>query len=364
MLYIHAGMRVFVIMPFGNPALDIAASQRYTSIYSKWIKKAVESLEDPDSPGATIQCDRADATVRPGSVIDHVIEQLADADIVIADLTTRNANVFYELGVRHALSANTILIAEREEDVPFDLRPLRTIFYRYDPDGMLELRDAIIGAVREIIADRTRVDNPVRRFLIDRETRRLASASAPPGYDALREVLSEVSRMRNEVVAETVRIQSLLRAVLPSRAPASGAHGDLSDLVGVWREQPGRSLFVGCLVEGEFLMPYAYTRAQELDAHFYDFRRVGELLLARFAWFDASITGYGMFKVESPEKLSGGWWYGSQLPEKAWQDGALADGAPFMNDLNLIRDRNATEPLWLEDYLGSKRKQQWRPDQG
>src|SRR5689334_15801453 len=115
-----AEIRCFVIMPFGNPQLDEHTARRLDRIYNQWIKPAVEELHLPTDPTLRFVCHRADQSARPSEIITHVIDQLATAEIVIADLSGRNPNVFYELGVRHAVNSNTILITNDIDDVPFD----------------------------------------------------------------------------------------------------------------------------------------------------------------------------------------------------------------------------------------------------
>jgi len=118
-------MQCFVIMPFGNPKVDPTRAQKLDAIYSQWIKPTVESISLTGLANDTIACHRADKEERPGEIISHIIENLTTSDIVIADLSGRNPNVFYELGVRQAVRSNTILILEDLDDIPFDLRGLR-----------------------------------------------------------------------------------------------------------------------------------------------------------------------------------------------------------------------------------------------
>ena len=139
------GMKCFVIMPFGNPNADAQHASRLESIYSNWIKPAIESATLPGTQYEKISCHRGDKTFRPGEVITHIIENLVSSEIVFADLSGKNANVFYELGVRHAVGNNCILISDNIDDVPFDLRPLRTIIYKYEPDSMLLLQDSLVA---------------------------------------------------------------------------------------------------------------------------------------------------------------------------------------------------------------------------
>lgn len=82
-----------------------------------------------EDTGYKLQLIRADEIDKTGSFIKQILDCLYSSFIVIADLTDKNPNVFYELGVRHSLSPRTILIAQSLEDVPSDLGEYRTIKY-------------------------------------------------------------------------------------------------------------------------------------------------------------------------------------------------------------------------------------------
>jgi hypothetical protein len=70
---------------------------------------------------------------------------------LIADLTGRNANVFYELGLAHALKKDVILITQKIEDVPFDLRHYRCIVYDNTIRGASKLESGLRGTLEDII---------------------------------------------------------------------------------------------------------------------------------------------------------------------------------------------------------------------
>jgi hypothetical protein len=70
----------------------------------------------------------------------------------LADLTGKNPNVFYELGLAHALAKPVVLVAETMEDIPFDLRALRIILYdKNAPDWGKVLREKIEKSLREVL---------------------------------------------------------------------------------------------------------------------------------------------------------------------------------------------------------------------
>jgi hypothetical protein len=78
-------------------------------------------------------CVRADDIWEADAIIQDVVKLLSRSRVVVCDCTGRNANVFYEIGIAHALGRDTILITQSDADIPFDLRHLRYI--RYLPNG-------------------------------------------------------------------------------------------------------------------------------------------------------------------------------------------------------------------------------------
>jgi hypothetical protein len=97
----------FVMMPFSSPVGDY-----YSAIYEPAIQKA------------GLRPMRADADIfGTGKIIDQVWRGINSAKVLVAELTQRNPNVFYELGLAHALDKPVVLVGSRsnEQDVPFDL---------------------------------------------------------------------------------------------------------------------------------------------------------------------------------------------------------------------------------------------------
>jgi hypothetical protein len=104
----------FVMMPFAEPL-----GGYYASLYEPAIKKA----------GLTPL--RADTDIfGTGKIIDQIWAGINNAKVLVAELTDRNANVLYELGIAHALRKPVVLISSNEDDVPFDLRHVRVIYYQ------------------------------------------------------------------------------------------------------------------------------------------------------------------------------------------------------------------------------------------
>lgn len=104
--------RAFVVMQFGEP---------YDSLWLEVIKPVAESMG--------LEAYRADDVYKPGIILQDITRGILEAEVVIAETTPVNANVFYELGYAHALDKPTILLAERRSELPFDIRSYRCIFY-------------------------------------------------------------------------------------------------------------------------------------------------------------------------------------------------------------------------------------------
>ncbi len=109
----------FVIMPFGKKRTE--KSKHYTMVYEHVITRAVQE--------AGFDCKRADEIPDSGPIPEEVKKQLRTAELVLADLSDRNPNVFYELGYRHALNKPLITISDDVSSIPFNMSPYRTIEY-------------------------------------------------------------------------------------------------------------------------------------------------------------------------------------------------------------------------------------------
>jgi nucleoside 2-deoxyribosyltransferase len=62
-------------------------------------------------------------------ILEVVYDQIKSAHVVVADMTGRNSNVYYEVGYAHALGKDVVLLTQRAEDLPFDLRGFNHIIY-------------------------------------------------------------------------------------------------------------------------------------------------------------------------------------------------------------------------------------------
>ncbi|HEN5539653.1 TPA: hypothetical protein ACF74P_003023 [Legionella pneumophila] len=98
-----------------------------------------------------IECLRADNIWEHSHVIQDIVSLINSANIIIADCTGKNANVFYEVGIAHTIGREVILITQKEEDIPFDLRHLRYISYLNNAEGREELSKALKSKITQLI---------------------------------------------------------------------------------------------------------------------------------------------------------------------------------------------------------------------
>lgn len=103
---------VFVLMPF---------SEQFTDVYEVGIKAACRE--------AGAYCERLDEQIFVENMLERVYNQIAKADIIVADMTGKNPNVFYEVGYAHALNKRVILLTQNADDIPFDLKHYPHIVY-------------------------------------------------------------------------------------------------------------------------------------------------------------------------------------------------------------------------------------------
>src|SRR3989440_1979079 len=116
-------LHVFVVMPYG-----IKEEIDFTRVYGELIKPALE--------GAGFEVFRADEEMRAGDIVTDMFQELLVADLVVADLTIDNPNVWYELGVRHALRARgVVIVCGGTVTTAFDLYTDRKLRYRLRDGG-------------------------------------------------------------------------------------------------------------------------------------------------------------------------------------------------------------------------------------
>jgi O-acetyl-ADP-ribose deacetylase (regulator of RNase III) len=149
----------FVVMPFGVKKDAEGQEIDFDRVYSELIEPSIE--------GMGLEAIRSDDIMRAGSIHFDMLRHIASDAVALVDITLMNPNVFYELGVRHALRPYvTVLIKRCGSNIPFNIQGERTI--EYPPAGGSYV-DAI-RSIREFVAaglDSVRPDSPIFSFLQD-----------------------------------------------------------------------------------------------------------------------------------------------------------------------------------------------------
>jgi hypothetical protein len=165
---------VFVLMPF---------SKEFNDVYKLGIKAACKN--------AGAYAERVDEQIFDESILERVYNQIAKADIIIADMTGRNPNVFYEVGYAHALGKLVILLTQNTDDIPFDLKHYPHIVYGEEiADKLLpELEKRIRWAIVRISEPDLKIRDTLEYYfqnsnLLDAPTFEVMMAEVNNGYTA------------------------------------------------------------------------------------------------------------------------------------------------------------------------------------
>lgn len=124
----------FVLMPF---------DQKYHTLYEKTIKPTVRKIK--------LRCQRADDIFTSNVIVQDIWKGINAARLIIADVTDRNVNVFYEIGLSHALRQPVILLSQNKKDIPFDVKHIRHIFYSDTPSGRKLLSRKLLKAINSVL---------------------------------------------------------------------------------------------------------------------------------------------------------------------------------------------------------------------
>lgn len=187
--------KCFIICPIGDPESEVRKTSDKVMKYV--IMKAINTNE--------IAVIRGDQIDKPGLITTQIIQHIIDADVVIADLSGNNPNVFYELGIRHTLRKPVVQIMAARDRIPFDVAGLRTIPYDLaDIESVSTAIEAIRSQVHAALDPNTAVESPVT---VSAEMLKFSN-SQDPNQKVIGEMVGAVNEMRKE----------LLQGVLSSRS--------------------------------------------------------------------------------------------------------------------------------------------------
>lgn len=188
--------RCFVISPFGG----------YFDLYYRDVYR-------PAVLEAGLEAVRADDLFRASNILSDVWRLIRESRVLLADVTGKNPNVFYELGLAHAARKPVVIVTADIADVPFDLQPLRVLVYDVrQPTWGETLQASITTALRETLASPEQQVLPT--FLYDPPGPEPATRQAPD---------PTVVELRADVESLAAEVRTL-RNVAPVVLPRASAH--------------------------------------------------------------------------------------------------------------------------------------------
>ncbi len=163
-------LKCFVIMPFGEKEDTDGKLINFDVIHKFIIEAAIKELEK--SNGLKFDCVRCDDIEEAGAIHTDMFKSILEADVAVVDITSNNPNVFYELGVRHAVrECVTVLVGHNLDKMPFNIQGLRAI--PYDP-ARVDSFEATKKLIQNHIVNglkKRKTDSPIRQLIPELKVR-------------------------------------------------------------------------------------------------------------------------------------------------------------------------------------------------
>jgi len=186
----------FVILPRKENASSNEEYETIIEVYEDYVKPIVEENG--------LDCISINELIKPGHIVTEIAEKLEKSFLVIVEMTGQDPNVFYELGVRHALSNRTILICQNESDIPVDLFNYRTLTYRFTPSGAKKLGTKLQKIIEDILEAPDINDSPILKDLSGISKKEIAEED---------EIKKELLDLKNQNVKLILDIENLKEAI-------------------------------------------------------------------------------------------------------------------------------------------------------
>lgn len=328
-------LHVFVAMPYGTKK-----GIEFNKVYSELIKPALESVG--------FEVFRADEDLRAGNIRTDMFQELLLADLVVVDLSIDNPNVWYELGVRHALRERGVVqIQSKRDHLPFDIYVDRTLRYHLkdgvpDPDYFEADKQALANfAVETITSWHGRKISPVYHllpFLQEPDWKSLRMGEANEFWEAY-----EKWELRIELALMRRRLGDIL--VFASEAPSR-----------VLRLEAHRAAGEALLKLGQFKFALEqYEKALEIDPTDLESCQQKGILLDRLNKHDEAKVWLKAVVEDYPDDAQN-WALLGRVEKDAWVNAWRSDGK---TSEQMLKDASYEEGLLhsaIEAYLTGFRK--------
>jgi len=229
----------FVIAPIGEEDSDIR--KRSDRMFNYVIEPAAKECR--------YKAVRADKISKPGIITNQVIQEVIGASMVVADLTGRNANAYYELAIRHMVKQPLVQMIAKGETIPFDIAATRVLFYdEPDLETVQKTKAELVEHIRSAESGAGKADNPIS---VSVDLQALQASTDPVRAQlgeltsamtsALTAIRADISELRKVInfgafAAEASRPANVLRSLAglggsPSGGFAVGTGPSLAELV-------------------------------------------------------------------------------------------------------------------------------------
>jgi hypothetical protein len=189
----HQEKLCFVISPIGDP--DSETRKRSDQVLKHVVRPAATSCG--------YKAVRADEIDKPGMITSQVIQHVVNDALVVADLTERNPNVFYELAIRHALRKPLVQLIKKGEAIPFDVAGTRTIYVDHkDLDSVEAAKNEIIDQIKALEKDSSAIETPISVSL----DLQLLRQSEKPEERSLADLVAAVVDLRASLTKVELRV--------------------------------------------------------------------------------------------------------------------------------------------------------------
>ena len=175
----------FVLMPL---------AEEFDGVYTYFIKSVLED--------AGFEVVRADEIKGQNNILRDVIEGIARSDLIVADMTRANANVFYELGIAHTLRKPVVHITQSRKDSPFDIESYRSLEYDTHFSEIGKAKENLAKLAKDFLQGTAQFGNPVSDFYPSVEVEEGSEQEFRDYLNGLRETCNEFTEKVSDLVRE------------------------------------------------------------------------------------------------------------------------------------------------------------------
>ena len=174
----------FVVSPIGEA--DSETRKRSDAVF--------KFIITPAARDSNLTALRADHLSSPGMITNQVISHILEDRMVVADLTDHNANVFYELALRHAFRKPVVLLILKDQKLPFDVHGLRTIYYDLSLEGVAQASEEVGRQIAAALAGEAEVESPVTMAAQLQEISRSTKSESQVMFKTISDQMETTSR--------------------------------------------------------------------------------------------------------------------------------------------------------------------------